>query len=161
MEFNTDSSEIDDIVEQLKATSVPANKPVFKKEEPPQEKVDNENVENYIYDKSSALIDSTFEVIESMKGMITAGVDPKEVMAFAALINTAVKSIGTLNDINLQNKQSKNNLEVKKIEMTAKGKMIENMQHTTNIVIGTREDILNRKTLPASKQAEILDITTD
>jgi hypothetical protein len=72
------------------------------------------------------------------------GSDPKEIAALSQLINSATKALDQLNKINLQNKQSKNNVEIKKLEISANNKNLKQLPQTTNVLIATRDEIMSQ-----------------
>jgi len=80
------------------------------------------------------------------------------------LINATTKALDTLNQINLQNKQNKNNIEVKKLEMAAKDSLMSRIPQTTNVLIATRDEVMkqlfgdNKKQL--KNKSDIVDIDT-
>ncbi|NBX91604.1 MAG: hypothetical protein EBQ85_00045, partial [Proteobacteria bacterium] len=112
----SDTNEIDSIIEELKQDAIPTTK-TNNKEIELKEKVNDENVGDYIYKKSSELVESTLGAVQSLKDNVLTGSDPKEIAALSQLINAATKALDQLNKINLQNKQAKNNVELKKMEI--------------------------------------------
>lgn len=136
-------NDIDSIIEQLKNDSVPSS---VKKPETPQikEELTDDNVGDYVYRKSSELVESTLGAVQSLKDNVLTGSDPKEIAALSQLINSATKALDQLNKINLQNKQSKTNVELKKMEITANSKNPKQLPQTTNVLIATRDEILSQ-----------------
>jgi len=120
MDNSTQNSEIDDIIQELRdgAAEVPASKP--KNIDIPR--IDDDNVGDYIYQKSAEMIELSMAAIRDMQNIIQTASDPKEVSAYSQLLGTAFKGIDNLNKIFLQQKQAKNNIEVKKIEASIKSK---------------------------------------
>jgi hypothetical protein len=157
------NSEIDDIIDQLKGDSISpqsiANQPQETK------KISNltdENVNDYVYNKSSELVESTLGAIHSLRDNILAGSDPKEIAALSQLINSASKALDQLNKINLQNKQAKSNVEIKKMEIESNSHLSKLMPQTNNIVIATRDEIMEKmfdKT-PKREKIQLLDSNT-
>jgi len=147
MSTDNNNQEIESIIEELKADEI--NTPVRPKPVEVQ-KIDDENVGEYVYKKSSELVESTLGAIQSLKDNVLTGSDPKEIAALSQLIGAATKALDQLNKINLQNKQSKNNVEIKKMEIEANANrpLIPN---TTNVMIATRDQVL----------AQIFDKTSD
>jgi hypothetical protein len=156
MSTDNNNSEIDSIIQELKADEVPKQE---KETYTEHERLNDENVGAYVYKKSSELVESTLGAVQSLKDTVLTGSDPKEIAALSQLINAATKALDQLNKINIQNKQSKNNIEVKKmeIESNANRPMLPN---TTNVLIATRDEIMNqifekpKKSLPASDLIE-------
>ena len=136
------SDEIDSIIQELKGDEIA---PTFltRKKEPEYERLTDDNVGEYVYKKSSELVDSTLSAVQSLKDTVLTGSDPKEIAALSTLINAATKALDQLNKINLQNKQTKSNEEMKKLEIAANSKKPV-LPNTTNVLIATRDEILNQ-----------------
>jgi hypothetical protein len=151
-------NEIDDIIHQLKADAIPSDS---KKQQTPHEHVDlnDENVGDYVYQKSSELVESTLGAIQNLKDSVLTGSDPREIAALSQLINSATKALDQLNKINIQNKQSKNNIEVKKMEIDANlDRPL--LPNTTNVLIATHDQVMKQifdKPSKKSKPLEIID----
>lgn len=134
-----DNNEIDSIIEQLKSDSVPSSSIV------PSENNDNitdDNVNSFVYKKSVELVSASLGAVQTIRDSVLTGVDPKEISALSQLINATTKALDTLNQINLQNKKSKSNLEMKKMELEANKMIASKIPQTTNILIASREEIL-------------------
>jgi len=150
------SSEIDSIIQELKADEVT---PVIVKSTPIEvEKVNDENVGEYVYKKSAELVESTLGAVQALKDNVLTGSDPKEIAALSQLINSATKALDQLNKINIQNKVNKSNVEIKKMEIEANinRPMLPN---TTNVLIATRDEVMKQLfDKPTRKSAgEIVD----
>lgn len=145
--MSNDNSEIDDIITQLKDDSINTQPKALST---PNQKKDNtegltdDNVNDYVYKKSSELVESTLGAIQSFRDNILAGSDPKEISALSQLINSASKALDQLNKINLQNKQTKSNLELKKLELESNSHLSKLIPQTNNIVIATRDEIMQK-----------------
>jgi hypothetical protein len=135
------NSEIDSIIQELKAEEIT---PISKNTNPIElEPINDENVGEYVYKKSSELVESTLSAVQSLKDNVLTGSDPKEIAALSQLINSATKALDQLNKINIQNKVNKSNLEIKKmeIESNANRPMLPN---TTNVLIATRDEVMKQ-----------------
>ena len=87
--------------------------------------------------------------------MVTAAQDPKEMAAFAQMLGAVTKAIDNLNKINLQTKQHKNNLEVARVEASGQ-KALPIGTQTNNIMIATRDEVMNRLfDRPSNKKEKI------
>jgi hypothetical protein len=157
--MSNDNSEIDDIIDQLKGDSIaPQSISNQHKDniQPDTTKLTDENVNEYVYKKSGELVESTLGAIQSFRDNILAGSDPKEIAALSQLINSASKALDQLNKINLQNKQTKSNLEIKKLELESNSHLSKLVPQTNNIVIATRDEIMQKMfEKPASKKEKI------
>lgn len=146
--------EINSIIEQLKEDSVPSdNKPV--NSDNSSSDVSDENVNSFIYRKSVELVNASLGAVQTIRDSVLTGVDPKEISALSQLINATTKSLDTLNQINLQNKKNKSNLEMKKMELEANKMIASKIPQTTNILIASRDEILKGM---SNKKQELTDI---
>lgn len=139
--MDNNNNEIDSIIEELKADSVPSTPRVPETVE--VEKLNDQNVGDYVYKKSAELVESTLGAVQSLKDNVLTGSDPREIAALSQLINAATKALDQLNKINLQNKQNKSNEEIKKLEIAANSKQ-KQLPSTTNVLIATRDEIMNQ-----------------
>lgn len=137
------SNDIDSIIQELKADEVAPTFLTKTKSVEPTEKLTDETVGDYVYKKSSELVDSTLSAVQSLKDTVLTGSDPKEIAALSSLINAATKALDQLNKINLQNKQTKSNEEMKKLEIAANSKKPV-LPNTTNVLIATRDEIMTQ-----------------
>jgi len=137
--MNNDN-EIDLIIQELKAEEIPVVKKL-----PPvtNEKVDDENVGDYVYKKSTELVESTLGAVQSLRDTVLTGSDPKEIAALSQLINSATKALDQLNKINIQNKVNKSNVEIKKMEIEANANRPV-LPNTTNVLIATRDEVMKQ-----------------
>jgi len=134
------SNEIDSIIQELKADEVPTPVRIQPVE---VETVNDENVDDYVYRKSSQLVESTLGAVQALKDNVLTGSDPKEIAALSQLINSATKALDQLNKLNMQNKQNKSNLEIKKMELEANANR-PILPNTTNVLIATRDEVMNQ-----------------
>ena len=134
------NNEIDAIVEQLRADSVPSNNQVVPSETPLPE-VNDDNMNEYVIKKATENIEASLDAVNSLKDIVITGQNPQEIVALASLINATTKALDSLNKINMQNKQIKNNIEIKQMEVSA-AKNIK--PPTTNVLIATRDEIMSK-----------------
>jgi hypothetical protein len=160
------NSEIDDIIDQLKDDSI--NTQSNNSQQQPTitnntqikpSTLTDDNVNDYVYHKSSELVESTLGAIHSLRDNILAGSDPKEIAALSQLINSASKALDQLNKINLQNKQAKSNVEIKKMELESNSHLSKLIPQTNNIVIATRDEIMEKMfdKQPKREKLQIID----
>lgn len=103
----------------------------------------DENLNDFIIEKSSELITSSLEAINTVKDRITRTIDPDELESLAALIKAATSSIDTLNSINLERRKYKSAKRLKQLEFESKKQLGKRSGNTTNaIFVGSREDML-------------------
>ncbi len=145
------TNDIDAIVDELRADAVSS----APKEECMAEiqKLNDENVSDYVYQKTAQVIEMGLGAINVLKDSVVSGQDPKEIAALAQLINSVTKATDSLNKINLQTKQHKNNLEVAKVEATGSKSSL--LPQTTNVLIATRDEIMNKLFDKSSKKDKL------
>jgi hypothetical protein len=152
------NDEINNIIEQLKSDSVVSN--IIPVENQRSEKVTDDNVDTFVYGKTVELVNASLGAVQTIRDSVLTGVDPKEISALSQLINATTKALDTLNQINLQNKKSKSNVEIKKMELEANKMIASKIPQTTNILIASRDEILKgmsgKKDL--LKDSDIIDI---
>lgn len=159
--MSNQNSEIDDIIDQLKNDSIPSQQIINQQKEiKTPSNLTDDNVNDYIYNKSSELVESTLGAIHSLRDNILAGSDPKEIAALSQLINSASKALDQLNKINLQNKQAKSNVEIKKMEIESNSHLSKLMPQTNNIVIATRDEIMEKMFDKTAKKEKIQILDT-
>jgi len=134
------NNDIDAIVDELRADAVSSSPKELSIEEP--KKLNDENVSEYVYQKTAQTIEMGMGAINVLKDSVVSGQDPKEIAALAQLINSVTKAIDSLNKINLQTKEHKNNLEVAKVEANGTKTALGNQ--TNNILIATRDEVMNK-----------------
>lgn len=136
------NDEIDNIIEQLKSDAVQTKNTKLENLQPAaSSKITDDNVNDYVYQKAAALVETNLSIINSIKDSVTAGMDPKELASLAQLMNATNKALDTINNINLQNKQAKNNIEMKKIEADGRKAL---PPSTTNVLIATRDEMMTK-----------------
>jgi hypothetical protein len=156
-------SEIDSIIQELKADEISTaqNKSIVKIDEKIEDHLTDQNVNEYVYRKSSELVESTLSAVNSLKDTVLTGNDPKEISALSQLINSATKALDQLNKINLQNKQNNNNLQMKKMEIESNSHLSKMNPQTNNIVIATRDEIMERIFDKSGKREKLQIIDTE
>lgn len=162
--MSTNNSEIDDIIDQLKNDSIPPqnmNHSNQQKKEHSETTLTDDNVNEYVYKKSGELVESTLVAIQSFRDNILAGSDPKEISALSQLINSASKALDQLNKINIENKKQKSNLEIKKLELESNSHLSRLMPQTNNIVIATRDEIMQKMFDKPSKKEKLQIVDSD
>lgn len=138
----SNNSEIDSIIDQLKAESVPKTaQTIIPRTSTPVPNLTDDNVNQYVYNKTAYVIESGLDAINSLKDLVATGQDPKEISALAQLIGATTKAIDSLNKINLQIKDHKNNIEVAKLEAEGYKALHTN---TTNVLVATRDEIMTK-----------------
>jgi hypothetical protein len=155
--MNNDS-EIDSIIQELKSDEI-SSSTIKENLVVNQEIITDENVGDYVYKKSTELVESTLGAVQSLKDTVLTGSDPKEIAALSQLINSATKALDQLNKINIQNKTNKANFEIKKMEIESNASRPV-LPNTTNVLIATRDEVMKQlfdKPVKKQNQLEIID----
>lgn len=146
--FNED--EVDELVEQLKNSNN-----TLKAHQKERTQVTDDNLEQFIMNTSSALIEDSLEVLSNVKEYTASSPDARECQSIAELIKAAATAIDTLNKVSLQNKKSKTQMDIKKLDIETK-KGIATQEQQTKLLL-SREDIMDK----LFQDAETIDITED
>ena len=151
------NSEIDSIISELKATSLPADHSPTPAT--PEIIVTDENVSGYVYQKTAEVIQAGLDAITILSNNISMGADPKEIAAMASLMSATTKAIDSLNSINLQHKQSTTAVELKKMDIAGKKEIVSKLPAANNILIATRDEVINKfvDAKPRKSQVDLLE----
>lgn len=137
------SSEIDNIINELKMTSV--SSPFVETPQTPVPVVTDDSVNQYVYQKTAEVIQAGMTAINTLSNNIMGGADPKEVAALASLIGATTKAIDSMNKINLQQKQATVDVKLKEMDIAGKKDIVSNLPSANNnILIATREEIIDQ-----------------
>lgn len=150
--MSTDS-DIDSLVAQLQGVSKTVNEVRNTSENYPV--VTKENLETFVIDKASRLINESADTISYLRRLVEAAPDAKEVEALASLINASTSAIDTLSKMVVSEKKNNTLKEIKQLDLVAKTKTEEIKQ-----VKYTREEIFKQLFKNEPKEAEIVDIPT-
>jgi len=131
--------EANDIIAQLKEIPKEAKQLATKKDVEPLEK---EKVEQFIIDQSAKLIQDSMEMIDNMKEVVFHVPDADNVSSLAELIKASTGAIETLNKLVSQDKKSKTQLQVKKMDIESK-KILQDQDQQHQLKI-SREEVLKQ-----------------
>jgi hypothetical protein len=106
---------VEDLLAQLQAPA--ASEKRIEETRPPLCK---EDLEDFVIQKSSTLVDETLNMITNVRDYITSAPESKDVSSMAELINAASSAIETLNKIVISNKKNETSLKVKEMDVTTK-----------------------------------------
>lgn len=134
-EPNDIDSITDDIVSQLKNTINSPSTPS------PQPQINPENLEQYIVNQSSSLVDQAMQVVGSLKDYVAiGGADAKEISAFAEVVNAAAGAIESLNKMHATKERTKTAIQLKQMDIESRMEIAE-QDNMTRLVLG-REEML-------------------
>lgn len=87
--------------------------------------LDKEKAEQFVLDSAAQLIKNSLDIINSMKPMLEAAPDHKEVSSYSELMNATSAAIDNLNKLVLQDKKSATIKEIKQMDIKAKSEALE------------------------------------
>lgn len=135
------------------------------------EVIDENNVDDFIYRKSSILIQQGVDTIEAIKSTVLSGADSDTIEAYSKLMASVASSIEILNKINLQKRKEKAAKELKQMDLDSSNKLLDkyngdtNIKNQTNIIVASREEIMKALIGKAENiiecPAEIIDVADD
>jgi len=157
------SDSIDTLLDELSSFSLPPSKPKLFSE---HNEVNEDNINEYIIKRTGHLIDTGIGAVEDIKDYIIQGQNPDEIAALSELISSTTKAIEALNRINLLNKKTKNDKELKVMDLQNRkevaGMLPGNNIINNNLIVASREEIfkqlLNNEPEPV---IEILDVVVE
>ncbi len=141
-------SAVDDIITQIKDHSRDINSPA------PQNIPDIDNVEQFILEKTSALINSSVDMVEDVKDYISTAPENRDVASLAELIRASSSAIDTLTKIHTSREQNKNRIEVKQIDIKSKERL--NAIDNQTKVLLSRDDVL--QVLMGNDGEDVIDV---
>lgn len=157
---------LDTLLQELTSFSLPCKNDSVHSLPPVNQKTElnEDKINDYILNKTSNLIDAGIGAVEDLKDYIVQGQNPDEIAALSELISSTTKAIEALNRINLLNKKTKADKELKIIDIEAKkeiaGKIQNNITHNTNVLVTSRKEIFKHLLSgDSSSDNSILEIT--
>jgi len=143
---------VGDLIEQLQSSEVEKLQPTRRS----VENVSKDNLEDYVIRKSSALVDSTIDMVETVRDYIVSAPESKDVASLAELVNATTNAIETLNKIVLSNKKNTTLVKVKEMDIDSK-KELHQADNDTKLKL-TREEMF-KMLLNSAKpiEAEIIE----
>lgn len=146
---------LDTLLEELTSFDYSSVKPPKRTEEI---EINEDNINDYILKKTSNLIDAGLGAVGDLKEYIVQGQNPEEIAALSELISSTTKAIEALNRINLHNKKTKHDKELKRIDIEGKKEIATLTTGDTtinnNIVVASRQEILDRLFLDSEKKED-------
>jgi hypothetical protein len=142
------SDDLNTLLDELSSFQMPVKPPVTIPTNETKE-VTDDNINEFILQKASKLINTGLGAVDELKDFIVQGQNPDEIAALSELISSTTKALEALNRINLQNKKAKTDKELKMIDLEGR-KSIANMlpgntvTNNTNVLIASREEIFKK-----------------
>lgn len=142
-------SAVDDIITQIRDHDRDINSSTFVQKIP-----DIDNVEQFILEKTSALINSSVNMVEDVKDYISSAPENRDVASLAELIRASSSAIDTLTKIHTSREQNKNRIEVKQIDIKSKER-INAIDNQTKVLL-SRDDVL--QVLMNNDDKDVIDV---
>jgi hypothetical protein len=112
-----DPTDIDSLVSQLQGINKIAKNQNAIQEQIP---ITKDNLETFIIDQASKLIQDTNFTIQTIKPMVEAAPDAKEVSALAELIQASTSTLDTLSKLVISDKKNTTLKDIKKMDVEKK-----------------------------------------
>lgn len=154
---------LDTLLEEISSFNYSSAKQI----KPPTTEITEDNISDYILKKTGNLVEAGLGAVEDLKDYIVQGQNPDEIAALSELISSTTKAIEALNRINLYNKKTKHDKELKKIDIEGKKEIASlvpgNNTVNNNVIIASRAEILDRlfsdtKDSESSSRFEMVDV---
>ena len=133
------TDELDSLLKELKRDSEERGH-IEPQPLPPLPELNDENINQYVLDNAAKLVQLGLLSVQSIKDSISQGGDAEEIESYASLIRSVNDTINTVNKINIQNKKSEVSKQLKEMDLQRQLPP----QHQTNVLIATREEIMQR-----------------
>lgn len=155
-----DNDNFDTLLNELSSFEIPASQ--LAEPQPPQNNALSENdVDQYVLNKSKAIIDAGVSAVQDMTPYIVQGQDAREIDALSKLVAATAQAIDTLNKKSLINQKAARDEQLEKIKIEGRKEVVQ-LQHSTprnlttnNVLIASREEIMKQIT---SSNSEVLEI---
>lgn len=124
-------------------------------------KLEDVDVNQYVLDKSKAIIDAGVGAVQDMTPYIVQGQDAREIEALSKLVAATAQAIDTLNKKTLIDKKAERDEQLERIRIDGR-KEIAQLQSSAknvtnnNILIASREEIM--KKLFSENKGQVLEI---
>lgn len=122
----------------------------------------DENLEEYVYNSATTLINSSLSTLERVKRTVSSVVDHRELTALAELIKATTSSIDVLNKVVMENKKLKHSKEIKEMDIAAKKELgSTRIKNQTNILVTSREEVLKQLVDKTLDSSQIIDVPNE
>lgn len=144
---------VDNILSQLKGLDIKKETQVV-----PAEQVSPENIEQFVIDKASELINKSLTVLDEYQAVLTASPSEESAEAMAGLISAASGAIETLNRVMSTNKKAETSIKIKEMDVAARKE--NNQRDNATRLMMTRGEIMQMLTdaTKESQQEKIVEV---
>jgi hypothetical protein len=150
----SDDTELDDtvnsILDQLKTVPTVAKKV----NELPSSDLSKENLEKFVVQYASRLVENATESVEYIKDNVQAAPTADDVISLAELIKSTSGALEILNKIIINKEKLQNSVKIKEMDVASKREELE--VKTTTALIASRDEIMKEL---INKSSKIIDIT--
>ena len=105
-----------------------------------EEKLDIEKLEEFLVSKTSALINSSVDMVENVKDYISGAPENRDVASLSELIKASASAIDSLTKLHTAKESNKSKVEIKQLDIEAKERM--NIVDNQAKVLMSRDDIM-------------------
>ena len=151
-----DDKELDDLLDQLSQGYTTNTE---SKEPKPKVQLSEDELSNYIINKSAELIESSLASVNDVKDFITQGQNPDELAALASLINATSSAIESLNKLHLLKKKHEMTKEIKALDWENKKDIVKKLpgnviNNNTQVLVASREEIIKQIMMGAAEEPQ-------
>ena len=141
---------VDSILSQLKNLDAAKETQIIPAETPTAE-----NLEKFVIDKASELINKSLNVLDEFQSVLTASPSEESADSMASLITATSSAIETLNKVLSNNKRAQTQLQVKEMDINAKRE--NNKRDNATRLMMTRSEIMKmmQEASAEAKQVEV------
>jgi hypothetical protein len=151
----SDDTELDDtvnsILDQLKTVPVVAKKV----NNVPSSDLNKENLEKFVVQYASRLVENATESVEYIKDNVQAAPTADDVISLAELIKSTSGALEILNKIVINKDKLQNSVKIKEMDVASKREELEVKATTT--LIASRDEIMKQ----LLNKAKVIDITPE
>lgn len=126
---------VNNILNQLKGFDAKKDEQIV-----PVEPVTPENLEKFVIDKASDLINKSLNMVDEFQTVLGASPSEESAEAMANLINAASSAIETLNKVLASNKRAQTSIKIKEMDVETRNKINER-DNATRLMM-TRSEIM-------------------
>ena len=146
-----DDIDTDDLISQLKSLPKDSKK-LSQVADQDECKLSKEDVEDFIIQKSSRLIQDSLDLIDNMKEVVHHMPEAENVSSLAELIKASTGAIETLNKLVVQDKKSNTTIQAKQLDIDSRKELQSSDQlHALTL---SRQEVLDR----LLKKADVIDV---
>jgi hypothetical protein len=155
-----DNDNFDTLLNELSSFEIPANQ-LATSEKAQDRTLQESDVDQYVLNKSKAIIDAGVSAVQDMTPYIVQGQDAREIDALSKLVAATAQAIDTLNKKSLINQKAAKDEQLEKIKIEGRKEIVQMQQTnpknitTNNVLIASREDIMKQI---SSSNSEVLEI---